>query len=145
MKSWLIVAALLGMQGAPAWAVLPVKPGAAPAQHPIIGKWTWTRSTNKCTEVYDYRPDGTLYVVSGAEQSTTKYQIAGKPDAHGFYELKGRLVKTNGLRDCSDSPPGGPAKPYTLYIIFHHSEPQYLACQSAGLDHCFGPLTRVRP
>ena len=111
--------------------------------HPIIGKWTWTRSTNNCTEVYDFRPDGTLYVTSGAEISTGEYLISGHKNANGFYELKGSPRSTNGAKDCSDSPPGGEPKPYTVYIIFHPTQPLHLVCQTPALEQCFGPLKRV--
>jgi hypothetical protein len=111
--------------------------------HPIVGKWTWTRDTNNCTEVYDYRPNGTLYVTSGAEIATVEYSISGHKDANGFYELKGLNRMTNGAQDCSDSPPEGEAKPYTIYIIFHLTQPLHVVCYTPALEQCFGPLKRV--
>jgi outer membrane biogenesis lipoprotein LolB len=52
-----------------------------PPPGPIVGKWTWTRSANNCTEVYDYRADGTLHVVSGEEESDSTYRLSARPDA----------------------------------------------------------------
>ena len=128
------------------WVSLSALAAKAPAaSHPIVGKWKWTRDTNKCTETYDYRSDGTLFVTSGAEESDSTYTISEKPDANGFFELKGRPVRSNGAKDCSESAPKGDTGPFTLYIIFHKTEPLHLVCQTPALDHCYGPLRRVEP
>lgn len=114
-------------------------------RHKIVGKWQWTRSTNNCTEEYDYRTDGTLYTKSGAEETSNTYSISERPDANGFYELKAQLVKSNGAQDCSDGPPNNDTAPFTIYILFHKAQPLYLVCQTPALDQCFGPLRRVQP
>lgn len=113
--------------------------------HPIVGKWTWTRSINNCTEVYEYRADGSFGVTSGAEVASGTYEISPAPDANGFFTLLGRTMKTSGGRDCSDSgtQPGDYDKPYTVYIIFHRAQPIHLVCYEASLEKCFGPLRRI--
>jgi hypothetical protein len=113
--------------------------------HPIVGKWTWTRSVNNCTEEYEYWVDGSFDVVSGAEVASGKYEVSRTPDANGFFTLKGQTLKTNGGRDCSDSgvQPGDYDKPYTVYVIFHRAQPIHLVCQEPSLEQCFGPLRRV--
>ncbi|HEY9193591.1 MAG TPA: hypothetical protein VIO81_12020 [Methyloversatilis sp.] len=126
----------------PAYAVTKDVP---PPPGPIVGKWTWTRAENNCTEVYDYRADGTLLVVSGEEESSSTYRLSARPDAGGFHELKGQPMRTNGRQDCSDSPPTGELSPYTVYVIFHTREPKMLVCQTPALDQCFGPLRRIDP
>lgn len=113
--------------------------------HKIVGKWQWTRSANNCTEVYDYRSDGTLSVTSGQEIANATYTISERPDPNGFYELKGQPVNSNNAQDCSDSPPDGDMSPYTVYLIFHNTQPAHLVCQTPGLEKCFGPLKRIQP
>lgn len=110
--------------------------------HPIVGKWQWTRDVNKCTEVYDYRPDGSLHVVSGEEVTESIYDISPQSDSNGFYTLNVKTVKTNKGRDCSDGG-GGDDQSYTNYIIFHRTQPFHLACYKPSLDQCFGPLRRI--
>jgi hypothetical protein len=51
----------------------------------IVGKWTWTRADNACTELYDYRPDGTLHVQSGEEKTDNTYSISFSPEDNGFF------------------------------------------------------------
>lgn len=125
-------------------------PSAAPltvpgVDHPIVGKWQWTRSKNNCTEVYDYRADGTIFATSGAEESSSTYQIAEQPDADGFYQLTAELVKSNGAQDCSDDPPNTDTAPYTIYINIHKARSSYLVCPTATWDRCVGPFQKVRP
>lgn len=119
---------------------------AVPAQHPLLGKWTWTRSVNNCTEVYEYRADGTFDVVSGEEVASGTFEISSKPDSKGFYTFTGRTLKTNGKKDCSDSAVPMPAdqKPYTNYIVFHRTEPMHIVCYQPVLEQCFGPLRRTQ-
>ena len=113
--------------------------------HPIVGKWSWTRSDTNCTEVYEYRNDGSFNVVSGAEVASGKYEISSTADAKGFFTLTGHDLKTNGARDCSDSgvQPSDYDKPYTVYVLFHAAQPLHLVCQEPSLERCFGPLRRV--
>jgi hypothetical protein len=44
-----------------------------PDGHPLMGKWQWTRPQNRCTEVYEFRPDGTVPVTSGAEKTENTF------------------------------------------------------------------------
>lgn len=113
--------------------------------HPLVGKWTWTRSINSCMEVYQFRADGTFDVVSGEEVASGRYEISRAPDANGFFTMKGQTFKTNGARDCSDpgSQPGDYDKPYTVYVVFHSAQPLHLQCYEPSLEKCFGPLRRV--
>src|SRR5688572_21406985 len=47
-----------------------------PSGHPLIGKWQWTREQNNCTEMYEFRADGTVPVVSGTERTDNTYTVA---------------------------------------------------------------------
>ena len=142
MKKFVLCAALLlGSSLAASAAPLTV----AAIDHPIVGKWQWTRSANNCTEVYDYRADGTVFAISGAEETTSTYKISEQPDANGFYELTEELVKSNGAQDCSDDPPNADTAPYTIYINMPNTRSIYMACPTPGWDRCVGPFRRVRP
>jgi len=142
VKKFALLIALLLAESLPAYAA-PSTPAAV--SHPIVGKWQWTRSTNNCTEIYDYRADGTIFAISGAEETTSTYKIAERPNSNGFYALTSRLVKTNGAQDCSDNPPSADTAPYTIYILLHRSQTTYMVCLTPALDRCAGPLRRMPP
>ena len=124
-------------------AVLLLASVASAQVHPIVGKWQWTRDVNNCAEVYEYRVDGSLHVVSGCEVCDNLYEISANPDTNGCYELKGIMLKSNGGGDCSDSQSNTVGKPYAIYVIFHRTEPLHLACFHPSLSRCFGPLQTV--
>ena len=122
----------------------------APAAHAdsessdIVGKWTWTRAENNCTEVYDYRPDGTLFVESGAEKTDNTYAIASLPDQNGFFRMVLKIVKDYGGNDCADSDEDSTGQENTVYVLFHSSGSIHAVCRDANLDACYGPLRRVK-
>lgn len=115
------------------------------AGHPLVGKWQWTRNVNKCTEVYDFRSDGTAPVTSGTETTDNVYTVAAYPDVNGFYRMTIRTTKDHGGKDCGDDDSDSTGMESTNYLIFNPSRDQYLACYGASLDKCFGPLRRVEP
>ncbi len=117
----------------------PVRP---PTGHPIIGKWQWARSENECTEVYDFRADGTAPVVSGTEKTDNQYKVAETPDINGFYQHTMTVVKDYGGKDCADDESESSGES-TNYIIFDPKKQMYLSCLEPKMERCFGPLTRV--
>jgi hypothetical protein len=110
----------------------------------IVGKWTWTRAENACTEVYDYRPDGTLQVESGAEKTDNTYSIASSPDENGFFKTVLTIVKDHGGKDCADSDEDSSGQEQTVYILFHSSKALHAVCRDPSLEVCYGPLHRVQ-
>jgi hypothetical protein len=133
---------LLLLIAVPPWVA--AQPAQKPAaQHPIVGKWTWTRSENNCTEVYDFRPDGTLQVLSGAERSDNSYEIAKEPDANGFYKVTMKVVKDHGGKDCGDADDDSTGDEYVNYFLFDPAKARYLVCAKPAFDACFGPLRKV--
>jgi hypothetical protein len=110
----------------------------------IVGKWTWTRTDNACTEVYDYRPDGTLYVESGAEKTDNTYSIASAPDQDGFYKMTLKIVKDYGGKDCADSEEDSTGQEQEVYVLFHSSGNLHAVCRDPNLETCYGPLHRVK-
>lgn len=122
-------------------ANIPTKP---PFGHPLIGKWTWTRSANNCTEIYDYRSDGTAPVSSGTEKTDNVFSVSDMPDANGFYLMTIKTTKDYGGKDCGDDESDNTGMESTNYILFNRDRSQYIACMQPTLDKCFGPLRRVR-
>ncbi|HEX9451959.1 MAG TPA: hypothetical protein VF934_11145 [Burkholderiales bacterium] len=110
----------------------------------IVGKWTWTRADNACTEIYEYRPDGTLLVQSGAEKTDNTYSIAALPDQNGFFKLDLKIVKDHGGKDCADSEEDSTGQEQTVYILFHSSRTLHAVCREPSLEVCYGPLRRVK-
>lgn len=118
--------------------------GGAPAEaHSIVGKWQWTSDKMKCTETYEYRADGSLSVTSGDEVAEVTYDISSRPDSNGFFLLNGTPGTSNGEKDCTDRPAGTEQPAFSVYVIFHASEPFHLVCESPTVERCFGPLRRV--
>ena len=114
----------------------------APAMHPIVGKWEWTRPENKCTEVYDFRADGNVPVISGAEKSDNVYTVAATPDANGFYRLTMKTTKDHGGKDCADDESNGTGHESTNYVLFDPTRTMHIVCLEPKVDRCFGPLRR---
>jgi hypothetical protein len=114
-----------------------------PENHPLIGRWVWTRSVNNCWETYDFRPDGTVPVLSGTERTDNEYTVSLLPDEQGFYRLTMRITKHHGGRDCSDSGNPPSDKPFTNYVRFSPSYDKHVVCYERSLKQCFGPLRRL--
>ena len=126
--------------GGPAAAQGARKPDAP---HAIVGKWTWTRGDNNCTEVYEFHPDGTLKVQSGDERSDNTYAIAKEPDANGFYKVTMKVVKDYGGKDCGDAEDDSTGEEYVNYFLFDPQMGRYIVCAKPAFDACFGPLRRI--
>ena len=109
----------------------------------IVGKWTWTRAQNDCTEVYDYRADGNLYVQSGAEKTESTYSIAPEADRHGYFAMTLRIVNDFGGKDCADSAEDSAGQENTVQIKFDAAGGSHVVCRDPNSDACFGPLRRL--
>ena len=118
---------------------------AAVAAHPIVGKWEWTRPENACKEVYDFRADGTVRIVSGEEVTDNTYTIARTPDPSRFYRMKLKVTKDNGGKDCGDDDKDNTGQENTVYIYINAERSMHIVCQAAAFDTCVGPLRRVPP
>jgi len=114
-----------------------------PSAHPLVGKWQWTRAENKCTEVYDFRADGTVPVTSGGEKTDNTYTITASPDQNGFYRLTMKTTKDYGGKDCADDESDNTGQESTTYVLFEPSKDMYIVCNEPKAERCFGPLRRV--
>jgi hypothetical protein len=142
MRAPLLLLLLIGVLAVPGVAAAQAGP-KPPAIHPIVGKWTWTRSENNCTEVYEFLPDGTLKVQSGDERSDNSYAIAREPDANGFYEVKMKVMKDYGGKDCGDATDDSTGDEYVNYFLFDPSKARYIVCARPAFEACFGPLRKI--
>ena len=115
------------------------------SKHPILGKWQWTNARNGCTEVYDFRPDGTAPVTSGAEITENTYPVSEAPDASGFYVLTMFTVKDNGGKDCGDDATDNTSMENVIYLLFEPKFTEFIICVEPKVESCFGPLRRSPP
>lgn len=117
---------------------------ALPDDHPLIGQWRFEVPDTPCHELYDIRADGTTRVTSGREVAESEFDMSHRPNPQGFYRWIDRLVKDNGLPDCT----GEIAKPgqvSTNFILLHRSGDQFLMCEDESLEACIGPFVRQDP
>ena len=140
----LLVVLLLSLGSLPALAAPSAMIRPTPG-HPLLGKWEWTRDMNKCTEVYEFRADGSAPITSGTEKTDNVYTVAVDPDINSFYRLTLRTTKDFGGKDCADDTSDSTGTEGTNYIRFNPARDQYLSCYEAKLERCFGPLRRVAP
>lgn len=112
-----------------------------PTNHPLVGAWRIDVPNTQCYEIYDMRADGTLQVVSGAQQADAEFSLAKKPDGEGFYKWTNKITNHNQQPDCLGTvmQTGHEA---TFYITFHSTGDQFLLCERADLSACFGPFVR---
>lgn len=116
---------------------------ASDAKSRIVGTWRWTLPGTQCSETYDYRPDGTLHVVSGEEKSDNRYTAAPVEGGPGFVKIDATIVKDHGGEDCTESKEDNTGGNHIVYILFDPSGNQHVMCPSPTLNTCVGPLQRV--
>lgn len=126
----------------PALAVATGAIAAPPAtNHPLVGLWSFAVPGQRCAETSFYGPDGRVRVTSGAELTESEYAISAEPQADGFYEYRDKVVKSNGLEDCSGQPtPVGATSHW--YVRFAPDQRSFVMCRAANFDACFGPIRR---
>ena len=120
-----------------------VSANAVYAQAPpsIIGTWSWTQKSS-CTETYEFRANGTVSIVSGAERTENKYTL-GPPDNNGFFLLTMVITKDNRGRDCSGSDEDDTGHTNVGYVQFHITGDALVICQTPARARCYGPMKRV--
>lgn len=118
------------------------QPRRPAANHPLIGTWEWTDSRNNCTEVYDFRADGNVPVVSGDERTDNTYTVSDAPDASGFFTLTMFTVKDHGGKDCGGDDTDNTSMENVLYLLFEPKFTEFIICSEPRVEACFGPLRR---
>ncbi len=127
----------------PAGRAPSAEPAAVPAQHPLIGTWTWTLPGKQCNETWRYRADGRRLGTSGEEVTQGDYQVPAQPTSAGFYALTETVTNSNGKRDCSGDLHADGDESVLRFIQFSPKQDQFIVCKAASLEACFGPLKRV--
>ena len=131
MRASVLFLALLVCAASPHLAADP----AIRPDHPYLGRWTW--DYRGCTEVYTHRADGTSSAVSGEEDQT---------EDSGFYRVVDTVTSSNGKTGCDGQPGGTPVGDVaTVFVFIRPSGDEMLECRTPSLDHCMGPLKRMRP
>ncbi len=109
---------------------------------PIVGTWKWTREVNNCTEIYKYKNNGTIHLISGDEITTVKYKLISPALPYNRYKLIGTITSDNGGMDCADSNEDGTGTIYEVWIEFNIEKDEHMVCSSEGGTECMGPLFR---
>ena len=112
---------------------------------PLYGTWSWTKPDNHCTEIYDFRPDGNAYVISGAERTEARYALSPKPGPQGRLRLVITTTKYHAGKDCAGRAEDTTGKPSTSYVLFLPGREQAILCGDETSDACFGPLFKLNP
>jgi len=125
-------------------------PTAALAQEasdnaPLYGTWSWTRAETHCTEIYDFRPDGNAYLISGSERTEARYALSSKAGPAGRQRLVITATKYHGGKDCADRSEDMTGKPASSYLLFLPGRKQVIMCNDETSDACFGPLFKLTP
>jgi hypothetical protein len=139
-RSRVSAAALLALLTS-SWA-----PAQAPSvdNSPLVGTWIMTDPATHCTEVYDFRRDGSVYIVSGDERSESTYALSARPGPSGRHRLTVTMQKYYGGKDCAGTTDDTTGKPNTSYLLFFPGKRLMAVCQDETSDEkCFGPLQKL--
>jgi len=117
----------------------------APDNAPLYGTWSWTGGENRCTEIFDFRPDGVAYVISGAERTENTYSLSPKPGPAGRKRLVMTATRYYAGKDCGGNTQDPTGKPTTSYVLFLPGRTQLIMCNDETSDACFGPLFKLNP
>lgn len=123
----------------------PLLPSDTPVAlgHPILGTWKIAFPEGSCTEIYNFRQDGTRVFTSAEEVGESVYEISAIPSPKGFYKFTDTIVKDNGMKDC-----GGEViqvgHKISIFIRIHPNGGMFLMCHDEEQQSCFGLLKRVR-
>ncbi len=115
-----------------------------PSGHPLVGTWQWTHKESNCTEVYEFRADGTAFIESRDERTDNTFTVAAEPDANGFYRVVLRTTKDHGGQDCVNDAANNTGLESINYNLFTPDRTQMLICYEPTRSACFGPLRRIR-
>ena len=115
-----------------------------PSGHPLVGTWQWTHQPSNCTEVYEFRADGTAFIQSRDERTDNTFTVAAEPDANGFYRVVLRTTKDHGGQDCVNDAANNTGLESINYNLFTPDRTQMLICYEPTRSACFGPLRRIR-
>ncbi|HEX4779351.1 MAG TPA: TonB family protein [Usitatibacter sp.] len=108
----------------------------------LDGKWTWTRASDHCVEVYEFRHDGSYRGVSGVESFVGAYVLSRESDPDGFFKLTTTVVTDYGGKGCGSSA-DSTGQANVTYLKWADQRDEYWVCYQPTLARCFGPLRRL--
>ena len=111
--------------------------------NPVIGTWSWTLFSGKCTETLQYRLDGVLLSTSGDAVTESRYAISSTPDAQGFFKIDEISTRFNAKKDCSGDVVDEIGLDTIKYIQINPAKDLLIICKTASLQACYGPLRRL--
>ena len=111
--------------------------------NPVVGTWSWTLFSGKCTETLQYRLDGVLLSTSGDAVTESRYAISSTPDAQGFFKIDEISTRFNAKKDCSGDVVDEIGLNTTKYIQINPANDRLIICKTASLQACYGPLRRL--
>ena len=97
-------------------------PITVPNAGTIVGSWEHIVSRTQCKEIYIYRSDGTLTVLSGNRRFEDRYEITPKADEYGRFKLTGVTQQNTDGIDCAGRSKSYVGEPYTVYIQFENHD-----------------------
>jgi hypothetical protein len=108
--------------------------------HPIVGTWQLSTPGSTCQETWQFRADGTTHNVSGAEESTSEYEISDEP-VSGYYVLTDTIRNTNGQPDCQGAtmPVGDKV---TVYLL-PTTNGGFFLCMYSNRNSCVALMARA--
>ena len=111
--------------------------------NPVVGTWSWTLFSGKCTETLQYRLDGVLLSTSGDAVTESRYAISSTPDAQGFFKIDEISTRFNAKKDCSGDVVDEIGLDTIKYIQINPAKDLLIICKTASLQACYGPLRRL--
>ncbi len=122
---------------------LPISQAQTASVHPIIGTWSWTLFSGRCTETLQYRIDGKLLSTSGDAVTEWRYDVSNSPDAQGFYKVSEISTRHNTKKDCSGDVVDEIGLDATKFIQLNPAKDRLIICKTPSLQACYGPLQRL--
>lgn len=111
--------------------------------NPVVGTWSWTLFSGKCTEALQYRADGVMLSTSGDAVTEWRYTASGTPDAQGFYKTDEISTRYNAKKDCSGDMVDEIGLDIVKFIQLNPAKDRMIICKTPSLQACYGPLKRL--
>jgi hypothetical protein len=108
--------------------------------HSIVGTWRLSTPGTTCIETWRFRADGTSQNISGAEETTSEYEISDEL-VRGYYVLSDTIKTSNGQPDChgASTPVGDKV---TLYLLPTNEGGLFL-CMNSNHNSCTALMVRA--
>jgi hypothetical protein len=109
-----------------------------PSEPAVVGKWSL--ATGRCPNSYEFRADGSFYVVSGAERLSGSYLWQALSPPSATLVVTRTVTAANGRPDCVGAVFGAMGVPQTRFVSISSVDRSMKICSDATLKMCFGPM-----